>query len=168
MPEFQTGDHVVYKNNGVCLVEDIRPLSFGEREKEYYILRPLNREGTVYVPVDPPEGAAKPKKVPTKADLDQWIQQAEHSNLQWIENSKMRIVAFDRILSSGNRGDILWLFKVLSAKKEEEALKHKKLCANEERILAGAEKIITDEFAFTLDLPKGQIVDYILEQVQKQ
>ncbi len=168
MPEFKTGDHVIYKNNGVCLVEDIRPISFGEKETDYYILRPLNREGTVYVPVNPPQGAATPQKVPEKTDLDTWIARAEHSQLKWIENSKMRIVTFDRILSSGNRGDILWLFKVLSAKKEEEGKRNKKLCTNEERILDSAEKIITDEFAFTLNLPKDKIVEYILEQIQLQ
>lgn len=165
---FQKGDHVIYKNNGVCLVEDIRPLSFGTTQKEYYILRPINSEGTVYVPVDGGENAPKPKKIPTKDEINALIDQVEHSDLKWIENSKMRIVAFDKLLSSSDRASILWLLKMLSAKKEEDLLRNKKLCANEERILATAEKIIIEEFSFALQLPKDQIVPYILQQIEKE
>ncbi len=165
---FQKGEHVIYKNNGVCLVEDIRPLSFGTAQREYYILRPLNNEGTVYVPVDGGENAPKPKKIPTREEIDGLIYQAEHSDLKWIENSKMRIVAFDKLLSSGDRASILWLLKMLSAKKEEDAARNKKLCANEERILATAEKIIIEEFAFALQLPKQKIVPYILQKIEKK
>lgn len=164
---FQKGDHVIYKNNGVCLVEDIRPLSFGTTQREYYILRPLNNGGTVYVPTDGGENAPKPKKIPTREEIDALIDQAEHSNLKWIENSKMRIVAFDKLLSSGDRASILWLLKMLSAKKEEEAARNKKLCANEERILSTAEKIIIEEFSFALQLPKQKIIPYILQQIEK-
>ena len=165
---FQKGDHVIYKNNGVCLVEDIRPLSFGTTQKDYYILRPLNNEGTLYVPVDGGENAPKPKKIPTKEEIDAWIYQAEHPNLKWIENSKMRIVAFDKLLASSDRASILWIFKMLSAKKKTELLRNKKLCANEERILATAEKIIIEEFSFALQLPKEKIIPYILQQIEKE
>ncbi len=42
----------IYKNNGVCLIEDIRPLAFGTTQRNYYIMRPLNNNGTVHVPVE--------------------------------------------------------------------------------------------------------------------
>ncbi len=165
---FQKGDHVIYKNNGVCLVEDVRPLSFGTIQREYYILRPLNNEGTVYVPTDSGENTPKLKKIPTSDEIDALIDQTEHSDLKWIENSKMRIVAFDKLLSSSDRASILWLLKMLSVKKKEEAARNKKLCANEERILTAAEKIITEEFSFALGLPKEDVVPYILRQIEKK
>ena len=80
----------------------------------------------------------------------------------------MRIVAFDKLLASSDRVSILWLLKMLSAKKEEELSRNKKLCANEERILATAEKIIIEEFSFALQLPKEKIVPYILQQIGKE
>ncbi len=165
---FQKGDHVIYKNHGVCLVEDIRPLSFGTTKKDYYVLRPISNDGTVYVPTDGGENTPKPKKIPTRDEIDALIFQVENSSLRWVENSKMRIVAFDKLLSSGDRASILWLLKTLSARREEELSRNKKLCANEERILTTAEKIIIEEFAFALQLPKEKIVPYILKQIGKE
>ena len=163
--QFRTGEHVIYKNNGICRIEDIRILAFGDTKKEYYVLAPLSG-GTVYVPT---EGALalKLKRVPTKEDVDDLIAQVEASELKWIENSKLRIVTFDKLLASSDRVAILWLVKVLSARKESEAEKNKRLCSNEERILTTAEKIITEEFAFALNLNKNEVVPYILSKISK-
>ena len=168
MSEFQKGEHVVYKNNGVCLIEDIRPLSFGTSQREYYVLRRLNQEGTVYVPVENNESAPKPQRIPTEKEIQACIDQAEHSDLKWIENSKLRIVALDKLLASGDRASILWIIKMLTAKKEEEESRNKRLCSNEERILTAAEKLITEEFSFALKLPQEQVIPYILKQIKKQ
>lgn len=165
---FQKGDHVIYKNNGVCRIEDVSYLAFGSMPKrEYYILRPLSEEGAIYVPTDGGIATPKLRKIPEKSEIDALIDNVEKSSLEWIENSKLRIVAFDRLLSSGNRESILWLVKVLNAKKEQDAAKGKRLCTNEERILSTAEKIITEEFAFALELDKKNVVPYILARIEK-
>ena len=162
---FRTGEHVIYKNNGVCRIDDIRIMTFGDTKKKYYVLSPLSG-GTVYVPTEGPL-PLKMKKVPAKEDVDRLIAQAEHSELKWIENSKLRILTFDKLLASSDRSAILWLVKVLSARKENEATKNKRLCANEERILSAAEKIITEEFAFALNLDKKEVIPYILKKISE-
>ena len=162
---FQKGDYVIYKNNGVCLIEDIRPLPFGPSpDQEYFILRPRTSEGTIYVPVQG-DMSEKLNKIPSRTEIDEIIRQAEHSDLEWIENSKVRIVAFDKLLASGDRVSILWLVKMLTEKKKNHS-KNKRLCANEERILSTAKKIITDEFAFALNLPGKEVIPYILERIK--
>ena len=168
MALFQTGDHVIYKNNGVCRIEDIRPLAFGEAEKDYYVLRPIGTEGTVYVPTEREDEAPKLKKIPTKEEIDALLLQVEKSDLKWIENSKMRIVAFDRMLSSSDRASILWVLKMLSLRQKEESSRGKRLCANEERILTTAKKIIVEEFAYALELEPKQVIPYILKKIGKE
>ena len=106
------------------------------------------------------------RKIPSREEIDRLIQQTENSRLKWIENSKVRIAAFDRMLASEDREAILWIVKMLSQKKEEEQAKNKKLCSNEERILATAERIITDEFSYALELPKTEILPYILRKIE--
>ena len=56
----------------------------------------------------------------------------------------------------------------LTAKKKEDAKKNKKLCANEERILSCAEKLIIEEFSFALNLKPDQVIPYILGKVNEQ
>lgn len=167
-PRFNQGDFVIYKNNGVCRIEQITEIQFGTAPaREYYILRPQGSDGTIYVPTEGGENAPKLKKIPSKEEIDALIRAAEQSPLEWIDNSKVRIATFDRLLSSGDRASILWLLKVLSAKRDEEATKNKRLCSNEERILSSAEKIITEEFSFALGLSKEDVVPYILNKVAK-
>ena len=51
---FQIGDYVICSNKGVCEVENITVLNISgaDKEKEYYILKPLYSAGsTVYVEV---------------------------------------------------------------------------------------------------------------------
>ena len=160
-PCFQKGDYVIYKNNGLCRVEDIQPLTFDAMKREYYILSPQSG-GTVYVPTEG-ELAKKLQKAPTKQDVDDLIAGVENTDLKWIENSKQRIATFDKLLASSDRTAILWIMKVLSEQKDSEA---KRLSSNEERILATAEKIIKEEFAFALNIPKDQVIAYILAQIQ--
>ena len=51
---FQPGELVVYGSTGVCRVEEIAGLDQpgGDRNKRYYLLRPLWQDGVIYAPVD--------------------------------------------------------------------------------------------------------------------
>lgn len=118
-PKFSQGDFVIYKNNGVCRIEQITEIRFGTAPaRKYYILRPQGTDGTIYLPTEGGENAPKMNKIPSKDEVDALIRAAEQSPLEWIDNSKVRIATFDRLLSSGDRASILWLLKVLSGKQE--------------------------------------------------
>lgn len=52
---YQIGEHIMYKNIGICVVEEIgKPGFSADKDKEYYTLRPLDATGNarIYVPVD--------------------------------------------------------------------------------------------------------------------
>lgn len=51
---FRVGEHVMYRNIGICEVEAIGKIGFSsDKEKEYYTLRPLcaTNNSRFYVPV---------------------------------------------------------------------------------------------------------------------
>ena len=54
---FQPGELVVYGTTGVCRVESItRPnLTGADRNKSYYLLKPLQQDGVIYTPVENPK-----------------------------------------------------------------------------------------------------------------
>ena len=50
---YQIGEHIMYKNIGICVVEEIgKPGFSADKAKEYYTLRPLDATGNarIYVP----------------------------------------------------------------------------------------------------------------------
>ena len=51
---FQAGDLVVYGSTGVCRVEGItQPGTSGaDRDRQFYLLKPLQQDGVIYTPVD--------------------------------------------------------------------------------------------------------------------
>lgn len=156
-----TGEHVIYKNNGVCRIEEIRQMSFNSLpERSYYVLRPLSGEGTFFLPV---QGVSEKrmKKIPTKEEIDRVIDQANRSTFEPEKSSKLRIIQFETILNEGDRAKILRLWRYLAEKKSAEQQKNRALCGSEERIRAAAEKIITEEFSFALNLPKESVISYI-------
>ena len=55
MPE--QGQYVNYTAQGICRVEGIESLKFGDgKARDYYLLRPVNQpESSVYLPVDNPD-----------------------------------------------------------------------------------------------------------------
>ena len=52
LPQIRQGDHVIYKNSGVCTVKEIALRAFGSLPpKEYYVLTRAADGADVYVPV---------------------------------------------------------------------------------------------------------------------
>lgn len=48
---FQIGDQVVYPNQGVCRIEEVCTRSISGRQEEFYVLRTLDTNSTVMIPV---------------------------------------------------------------------------------------------------------------------
>lgn len=47
---YQIGEHIMYKNIGICVVEEIgKPGFSADKEKEYYTLRPLDATGNARI-----------------------------------------------------------------------------------------------------------------------
>lgn len=51
---FQIGDKLVYGSTGVCLVEDITTVNLPgvDKNRLYYVLRPMYQDGIIRTPVD--------------------------------------------------------------------------------------------------------------------
>ena len=68
---FKIGDNIVYGAKGVCLIDDIRDMSFfHERPQKYYVLKPLfvKQSATVYVPLENKAQVSRIQKVLSKKE----------------------------------------------------------------------------------------------------
>lgn len=165
---YKIGDFVMYKNNGICKITDIRPQTFGDgAERIYYVMCSVYDERSVmYVPTDAKDLDLNMRPILTCEEITAIIRESELIPMDWIPDSKKRSEYFESIMTGGNRAEILWLVKLLSIKKREAEETKTKFYAADAKVLAGAERIISEEFAFVLGLKKSEVIPYIADFVK--
>jgi len=167
---FQIGEVVSYGATGICTVEDIRmeSLSRGGKKQEYYILRPAATPTcTTYVPTGNEALTSKMRRVLTKQEIDEMILSVREESLEWIEDTRHRSDAYGQIVARGISADLLKLIGCLYLEKKSRSKGGRKFCATDEKILASAERMVSEEFAFALEIPQKQVAAYIAEKMDK-
>ena len=166
---YSVNDYVMYRRNGICRIDDIRVEKLGAEEKLYYVLKPLYDDTLrIYAPVDFAEIAQHMRRALTADEISGIIARAEKSENRWIEDGTERAAEFERLISGGDRADLLWVVKTLSLYRLELRKKDRRMTDSDKKLLTTAEKLITDEFAFALNIDKQDVTPYILSQVGKR
>ena len=84
--DFQIGNHVAYGTNGVCIIEDIKPMKFasGMKEKMYFILDPEgNSSSKVFVPADNEKLVSRMRTVMTREEINDLLLGMKGKELEW-------------------------------------------------------------------------------------
>lgn len=160
---FQKKDYVVYGTEGVCLIDDIRPIAFDRLEtKEYYVLIPQNKkEASVFVPLDSEILLAKMRPLMSKEAIDSAIDSVIGRSIPWIEDRKRRSAVFKAIRSELRCDKLLLMICCLYLKKHELEKVGKKLTFADSEALLQGEALINGEFSFSLGIPYEEVPAYI-------
>ena len=161
--KYNIGDFVVYDIYGICTVSKIENLSLisGAPKRKYYILSPLNAaSSTYYVPVSG-EAVNKLRAPMTEADIQQLLLKAKASMPDWIEKRQERNEYTNRILSMGITPELISLIGCLYNRKQLLETQGKKLSSTDENTFALAEKMVKEEFAFSLNISADKVSKYI-------
>ncbi len=160
--KFKIGDYVTYRKNGVCQIDDITFQNFvGQGKKEYYVLHSVyDSNMKVFVPLGS-ELEKEMQYVLTVEEIHRVIDNSNNVENMWDEDCKARAAVFDGIVNSGDKAKMLWLVKAVSEYKLEMDNAKMKMKANDLKYLAQAESIIAADFAFSLKLPKSEVLGYI-------
>ncbi len=161
---YQTGDHVVYGTNGVCLVEAVKEMSFsrGEAPKPYYVLRQIGRVGsTLFVPLDNELLCSRMRHVLTAAHIDAAIAQAKGKQLEWPEDRRVRTELFRDMTAGGFGSDLILLIDCLKARRRALAAQKKKLSATDGDVLVTALRMLRDEVSFVLGVTPDEAEAYV-------
>jgi RNA polymerase-interacting CarD/CdnL/TRCF family regulator len=161
--KYSIGDFVVYDIYGICIVNKIENLSLisGTPKRKYYILSPINSPAsTYYVPVSG-EAVNKLRLPMTETEIQQLLLKAKSSSPAWIEKRQERNEYANRILSMGITPDLISLIGCLYNRKKLLENQGKRLCATDENTFSLAEKILREEFAFSLNIPADKVSEYI-------
>ena len=166
---FKIGEMVSYGATGICTIEDIRMESLsraGTRKQEFYILRPASAPTcTTYVPVHNEALTAKMRRLYTREEIDGLIRSVQGQQLEWIEDTRRRADTYGRILSQGISAELLKLIGCLYLEKKSRSKCGRKFCATDEKILSSAERMVSEEFSYALQIPQKQVAAYIAQQM---
>lgn len=168
---FQIGQVVSYGATGICTVEDIRYESLsraGTRKQEFYVLRPVSTPTcTTFVPTANDRLTGKMRSIFTKEEIDQLITSVRGQQLEWIDDTRQRAENFGQILSGGITGELLKLIGCLYLEKKARGKAGRKFCATDEKLLSNAERMVSEEFSYSLQIPKSEVASYIAEKMQQ-
>lgn len=165
-PIYKTGDTVMHPSEGVCTIEEIRPMQFrGSETRRYYVLKPATEKSssTVYLPVA--RGNDVLRRLLSKADILAIIHSSSEYAGLWIADSKQRKEAFTRILQEGNYAKIIRMICEIRTENARRISEGKKPCAADEAIQTEAERLLHQEFSYVLHLSIEDTVAFVTREL---
>lgn len=161
---FDIGEYVSYGINGMCNIEDIRPMQLSQSVEKmmYYILRPeSNPKSTIFVPVNNQKLVSKMRELMTKDEINAMLVRMKDRTLEWEKDVRFRTESFHEILSNGVNQDLILMIRCLHRKRQELVQLGKKLPARDSNALKTAERLVEEEFAHVLHIKCEEVSDYI-------
>lgn len=163
---FKVGDYIVHGRNGICQVEDITHLDMSGADKDrlYYVLRPVNTRGNkVYSPVD--SNKVKARKILTREEADQLIDEIPDLEQLWISNDKLREEQYKDAMRDCDCRQWIRIIKTLYLRKKERIAQGKKVTALDESYLKLAENQLYGELAIIMGMEKNEMEDFITQRI---
>lgn len=165
---FTIGDHVVCGNNGICSVQDITTLNISgvDKSRKYYLLKPVFLSAsTVYIPVDTADQVMR--KAVSKEEAISFIHSIPSIPLIPLDNEKTIEKTYKEYMHQNSCEAWLMLIKTIYLRKEKRILKGCKITAVDSRYFKQAEDFLYGELSVALDLPRGEVKDFISETIGK-
>ena len=161
---FDIGEYVSYGINGMCNIEDVRPMQLSQSVEKmmYYILRPeSNPKSTIFVPVNNQKLVSKMRELMTKDEINAMLVRMKDRTLEWEKDVRFRTESFHEILNNGVNQDLILMIRCLHRKRQELVQLGKKLPARDSNTLKTAERLVEEEFAHVLHIKCEEVSDYI-------
>ena len=170
---YTAGTYVRYGGTGICLIECVEEVPYpGQTAPRLcYLLRPIrNQSMEVSVPLDNAALCAKMRPLLTKEEIDAMLTQAASDNaeaIEWNEDRKQRHAEFKKILASGDAQRLLCLIRCILKQRALLAESRRHLSTADDNTRKDAERMLDDEFAFSLGITPEEAGAYICERLQQ-
>ena len=155
---FQVGAKVVYPLQGVAQVEAVETrMILGTEEQKYYILRILNNNTTIMVPVDNAEDVGL-RELISSDEVDKVVDilrgQGEPMSSNWTKRYKDNL---DR-LKTGS------IFQLASVLRDLVMMKRtKELSFGEKKMLDNVKSLIVDEISNAQEIPNSNVEEKLIQ-----
>lgn len=164
---FKVGDQILYGSNGACTIEELTMMRFGRTRERYYILRPMfQKTAVIYVPAENADLIKLMRQMPSREEVDQMIADLQDAEPIWVDDAQERKTRYDGIMRSCDCFSRLRMIKTLFAHKKYRLADGKNLHVSDENFLREAKRLISDEFAYPLQLEPSEVGSYISSRVK--
>lgn len=169
---YHTGETVMYAGTGVCKITDIVKQNFtNTEERTYYVLKAVYDSSgtTIYCPVDNAE--IKIRDLLSRKQIEEMLcgnccDDENPKQPLWTDNASARKRLFTQIVKDGNQPEIFQLITEIHEKQQEMQQNGKKLHISDEKIMHEAEKIISQELAYTMNINIDEVADFVTQKMQ--
>lgn len=165
---YQTGDFVMYRNTGVCRVEEIGyPDAASDQETLYYKLSPVYDTAVIYTPVDT---RAFMRPVMSKQAAEQLIDRIPDIPDNVCDNHDIRMLGeqYRACLNTHRNEDLVRLIKSVYQKNRRSVKAGRHMGQTDQQYMKRAEKMLYGELAVVLGMEYDEIQPYIHRRVEEK
>lgn len=165
---FKVNEYVICAGSGVCEVKAIcsNPFDESKPEEKFYILQPVySKENTVYIPIKHPKILMR--RLISKEEAKKLISNIPDLGEVNVENDRQREAEYKNIIHKLDCYELVKMIKTLYARNQKRLSEGKKATHTDQKYFKLAEQTLHEELAIVLDMPKEEIGEYILEQVEQ-
>ena len=167
---FQPGDLVVYGTTGVCRVDEItRPnLSGPDRNKTYYLLKPLHQDGVIYAPVENAKVPMRP--VISAEEAEALIDLIPTIKAEVYRGPTLQALAqhYQSAVRTSDCRELVELMMSIYAKRRQAEAQNRRLGMVDERYMKQAERLLHGELSVALGIPLEEVQPYIAHRVAER
>lgn len=159
---YKIGDIVVHKAHGLCEIKNLVKMGdidyyevmpqYGERVTIYV---PIAFSSTIFIDIISPEEADELLRYLKTIDDDVEIM------------TKQKRDDFKRMISNGDRKDLIYLAHKLRLLKEDKESKNMDLGFQDQALLEMVNRRLFDEFSLTYAIPRNQIEEFIFDRITR-
>lgn len=164
---FQPGELLVYGTTGVCRMEGITRLdqTGPNKNKQYYVLKPLFQDGVIYSPVD--HQKVPIRSVITREEADALIDLIPTLQVEACRAPTLQALSqyYQTAIRSHDCKDLMELMMSLYIKRQQAEAQNRHLGMVDERYMKQAERLLHGEFSAALGIPFEEVPDYIAKRV---
>ena len=166
---YKIGDNVVYGQNGVMTVLDIRKETVLGEERKYYVLHAhgTGEDSLTFVPCDNVRLTAEMRPLMTVEEVNVLLDEVKKApDFAWIEDSRLRNTAFKKLLIGADYAELLRMIFAIEEKLGERAETGKRSYLSDEVIMKKAKRLVFSEFSCVLGFDYEETEQYIAEKLK--
>lgn len=164
---FKVDDYIICGGNGVCKVMHIGVpnINMANNKRQYYKLQPIYENmSVVYIPID--NEKIFMRKIISKEEANDIMSNIKSIQVLSFENYNVREDKYKEVMHTYDCKELIRIIKTSYLKKEERLAEGKKNTAADNKYLKIAEDYLFGELSISLDRPKEEIENFIVESVK--
>lgn len=164
---FQPGDLIVYGTTGVCQVQEIsKPYRTGaDKNRSYYLLKPLYQDGVIYTPVDNEKVPMRP--IISAKEVNALIDDIPSVQAEVCHAPTLQALSqlYQSAVRSHDCRDLIEMVMSIYKKQKLAEAQKRHLGMVDERYMRQAENLLYGEFSSALGIPFSEVQPYIAGRI---